>query len=65
MAIVAQDAVAEELPLNDERLEKKVPRHITIALNHVGKQRAKALVRYEQARDELETIDKMMDLAKG
>lgn len=41
MAKVAEDA-AEELPLNDERIEaapKKLNRHVVIALNHMHKRR--------------------------
>ena len=40
MAKVGEDAAVAELPLNDERKPvAKLGRHVTIALNHMNKQR--------------------------
>ncbi len=51
------DEVTAELPLNDERLVVKVPRHVMIAVGHLNKQRDKAKARLQQAQAELTSLD--------
>ena len=55
MAKASEDA-AIELPLNDER-KRKQGRHIVIALNHLGKQRAALAEKIAALTEELESID--------
>ena len=58
MAKASEDA-AQELPLNDERKPepRKQGRHIVIALNHLGKQRAALAEKIAALTEELESID--------
>jgi hypothetical protein len=57
MAKVAEDA-ALELPLNDERKpEKKVARHVAVALRHLNAQRDKLAEKIASDQSELDSLD--------
>jgi len=54
---VAEDA-AQELPLNDEKLpEPKKGRHVTIALNHMKKQRDGLRKKFDSLTKEMDALD--------
>lgn len=54
---VAEDAAVAELPLNDERVPEKKGRHVTIALNHLHKQRSKLVAAAKKLANELNEIE--------
>jgi len=58
MGKVAEDAAVAELPLNDERKpEKKVARHVAIALRHLNAQRDKLAQKIKDEQAELDSLD--------
>lgn len=57
MAKVAEDAVVNELPLNDERAEPKRNSHTAIALRHMVAQRDKALSTLRASAEEVERLN--------
>ena len=60
---VAEDA-ALELPINDERLEPKVNRHINIALNHMTQQRNKLNTKIHNLTKERDAIESAIKALK-
>lgn len=63
---VSEDAVVEELPLSDERLEspKKLNRHVVIALRHMKARRETLTLniqRLEAERNDLDDAIKAID----
>lgn len=56
---VADNAAVAELPLNDERIEpvRKLGRHVTIAINHMHKQRASLTVKIDTLTKERDGLD--------
>jgi len=63
MAKVAEDA-ALELPINDDRLEPKRGRHVTIALNHMQKQRDALTKKINSLSKERDGLDQAIDAIK-
>jgi hypothetical protein len=58
MAKIAEDAAIAELPLNDERKpEKKLNRHVVIALRHMCLRRDVLLAKIDDLTKELDDLD--------
>lgn len=58
MAKVSEDAAIAELIDNDPRRpEKKVPRHVVVALRHLRAQRDKLAEKIEAMQEELDSLD--------
>jgi hypothetical protein len=58
MAKANEDAAVVELPLEGERVpEKKQGRHVTVALNHLNRQRDNLLAKRRALDAEIESLD--------